>query len=276
MLFSWGAAISAYQALVHNWGSSAEAPGAQLSIGRLLESTGDYEDAFKEYQYYLEHYGAAGTGEFGYADVVAAQFACANQLRTRISSSPWSPSYNLVSAMFRRVAENAPDGPRAIESVYLQAMSLELGGADADAVPVYERLVVKYPESDLASGARYRAAFCRARLADRMPNDRRTLDHALEALRSAISLAPGSPDAAAAREREQELSARQASQAFERAAFYDRIRDRPEAAAIAYRRFLERFPEAAEAPRARERLAEIEASLPPDAPAAAGPDEAAP
>lgn len=272
----WSAAISAYQALVHNWGSSAEAPEAQLSIGRLLEFTEDYEEAFKEYQYYLEHYGAAGTGEFGYADVVAAQFACANQLRTRLSSSPWSPSYNLVSSMFRKVAENAPDGPRAAESVFLQAMSLEIGGADEPAVPVYERLVVKYPASELAVSARYRAAFCRARLADRSPNDRRTLDHALEALRRAISMAPDSPDAAAAAERERELLARQTAQAFSRAEFYDRIRDKPEAAALAYRRFLERFPDAAEAPRARARLAEIEAALPPDAPALPAPAAPAP
>ncbi len=272
----WSAAISAYQALVHNWGSSPEAPEAQLSIGRLLEFTGDYEEAFKEYQYYLDHYGAAGTGEFGYADVVAAQFACANQLRTRISSSPWSPSYNLVSAMFRKIAENAPDAPRAAESVYLQAMSLELGGADDLAVPVYERLVVKYPASELAVSARYRAAFCRTRLSERSPNDERTLSHALEALRRAISLAPGSPDAAAAAERERELSARQTAQAFARAEFYDRVRGKPEAAALAYRRFLERFPDAAEAPRARARLAEIGAALPPDVPAPGAPAAAAP
>ena len=263
----WSAAIDAYQSLVHNWGSSAEASAAQLSIARLLEFSGKYEAAFKEYQYWLEHYGAAGGGDFGYADVVAAQFACANQLRTRISSSPWSPSYKLVSAMFRKIAENAPDGPRAAESVYLQAMSLELGGDDANAVPVYERLVVKYPAGDLADSARYRAAFCRARLSDASPNDGRTLAHALASLRGALVAAPGSPDAPRATERERELSARQTAQAFERAAFYDRIRGKPEAAAIAYRDFLRLFPDAAEAPRARARLAEIEPGAEPPTPA---------
>ncbi|MBQ9726075.1 MAG: tetratricopeptide repeat protein [Kiritimatiellae bacterium] len=264
----WSAAVSAYDALVHNWGSSPEAPEAQLSVARLLEFTGEYEKAFKEYQYFLEHYGASGGGEFGYADVVAAQFACANQLRTRISGSPWSPSYGLVSAMFRKVADNAPDGPRAAESVYLQAMSLELGGADDRAVPVYERLPVRYPASDLVPSARYRAAFCRARLSDAAPNDERTLVHALQALRSALAAAPGSPDAPRAAERERELHARQTAQAFERAEFYDRVRRRPEAAAMAYRDFLRLHPDAAEAPRARARLAEIEEASPAAAAAA--------
>ena len=270
----WSAAISAYDALVHNWGSSPEAPAAQLSVARLLEFTGDYEKAFKEYQYFLENYGAGGGGAFGYADVVAAQFACANQLRTRISSSPWSPSYTLVSAMFRKIADNAPDGPRAAESVYLQAMSLELGGADEKAVPVYERLPAKYPASDLVASARYRAAFCRARLADAAPNDERTLVHALQALRSALASSPNSPEAPRAAERERELSARQTAQAFERAAFYDRVRHKPEAAAMAYRDFLRRFPDAPEAPRARARLAEIEEKSPAAAAAAAAAESA--
>lgn len=270
----WSAAISAYDALVHNWGSSPEAPAAQLSVARLFEFTGEYEKAFKEYQYFLENYGAGGGGAFGYADVVAAQFACANQLRTRISSSPWSPSYTLVSAMFRKIADNAPDGPRAAESVYLQAMSLELGGADEKAVPVYERLAAKYPASDLVPSARYRAAFCRSRLSDAAPNDERTLVHALQALRSALATAPDSPEAPRAAERERELSARQTAQAFERAAFYDRVRRKPEAAAMAYRDFLRRFPDAPEAPRARARLADIEEKFPAAAAAAAAVESA--
>ena len=257
----WSAAIDAYQALVHNWGASAEAPVAQLSIARLLEYTGRYEKAFCEYQYWLEHYGSTGTG-FGYADVVAAQFACANQVRTMVTASPWSPSHELAAAMFRRVAENAPDGPRAAESVFLQAMSLELGGEEERAVPVYERLAAKYPASGLLPAARYRAAFCRARLADAAPNDERTLSQALAALRAALLTAPDSPDAAQAAEWERELAARQSAQAFERAAFYDRIRRNPTAAALAYRDFLRRFPDAAEASLARRRIAEIEESSP--------------
>ena len=257
-----GAAIAAFQALVHNWGASPEASEAQLSLARLLEFTGRYEEAFREYQYWLEHYGSAGGGPFGYADVVAAQFACANQIRTMVTASPWSPSHELAAAMFGRIAENAPDGERAAESVFLQAACLELAGEDDRAKAVYDRLVVKYPGGDLAASARYRSAFCRARLSDGAPNDERTLANALAALRSALAAAPDSPDAPRASELLRDLSARQSAQAFERASFYDRIRRNPEAAALAYRDFLRRHSDAAEAPRARERIAEIEAVSP--------------
>ena len=43
---------------------------------------------------------------------------------------------------------------------------------------------------------------------------------------------------------------------------YDRIRRNPTAAALAYRDFLRRFPDAAEASLARRRIAEIEESSP--------------
>ena len=256
----WSAAIDAYQALVHNWGASPEAAEAQLSLARLLEFSGRYEDAFREYQYWLEHYGSAGGGAFGYADVVAAQFACANQVRTTVTASPWSPSYELAAAMFRRIAENAPDGGRAAESVFLEGTCLELAGADDRAKTAYDRLAVKYPGSPLVPSARFRAAFCRARLSDGAPNDERLLVHAIEALRAALATAPDAPDAPRAAEWERELVARQTAQAFERAAFYDRVRRNPAAAALAYREFLRRHPDAAEAPRARERIAEIEAA----------------
>lgn len=256
----WSAAIDAYQALVHNWGASPEASDAQLSLARLLEYSGRHEQAFREYQYWLEHYGSAGGGEFGYADVVSAQFACANQIRSMVSGSPWSPSHELAAAMFHRVAENAPDGERAAESVFLEAACLELAGADDRAKTVYDRLAAKYPGNPLVPSARYRAAFCRARLSDESPNDERLLVHAIEALRSALAAAPSAPDAPRASEWERELSARRSAQAFERAAFYDRVRRNPAAAALAYRDFLRRHPDAAEAPRARARLAEIEAA----------------
>ena len=52
------AARKAYDSLVHNWGASPEASEAQLSVARLFEEEGDREEAFREYQYWLERYAA--------------------------------------------------------------------------------------------------------------------------------------------------------------------------------------------------------------------------
>ena len=73
-------------------------------------------------------------------------------------------------------------------------------------------------------------------------------------LRLAIRTDPQNPEAAEARARADELSARQTRMAFERAEFYDRVRRDPEAAVLAYGDFLKQFPNAPESARARERM----------------------
>ncbi len=255
------AARKAYDSLVHNWGASPEASEAQLSVARLFADDGDREEAFREYQYYVERYAATspvpGTT---YESVVAAQFALANALRAELGGGPLSPSAEMVASMYRHVVANAPDAPRAPEAVLAEGACYESDGAWAKAVNAYERLPSKYPGSALVADARYRAAACRYRLAKRYPNDEATLRNALETLRLALRTSPSHAGAAEARDRAAELAARQSRMAFDRAAFYDRVRRDADASILAYEQFLEHFPNAAESERARARLAQIRAS----------------
>ena len=100
----------------------------------------------------------------------------------------------------------------------------------------------------------------RYRLAKRYPNDEATLRNALETLRLALRTDPAHAGAAEARDRAAELAARQTRMAFDRAAFYDRVRRDREASILAYEQFLEHFPNAAESERARERLGQLRAA----------------
>ncbi len=255
------AARKAYDSLVHNWGASPEASEAQLSVARLFEEAGDREEAFREYQYWIERYAATcpvpGTT---YDAVVGAQYALANALRAELGGGPLSPSTEMVASMYRHVVANAPDAPRAAEAVLGEGACYEADGAWAKAVNAYERLGAKYPASPLVATSRYRSAACRYRLAKRYPNDEATLRHALEMLRLAIRTDPGHEGAAEARERTEELAARQTRMAFERAEFYDRVRRDDAAAILAYEQFLRQFPNAAESERARSRLGELRAA----------------
>lgn len=255
------AARKAYDALVHNWGASPEAAEAQLRVAQLFEADGGREEAFREYQYWIERY-AAGVPVEGatYEAAVAAQFALANALRAELGGGPLSPSAEMVASMYRHVVANAPDSPRAPEAVLCEGACYEADGAWAKAVNAYERLPSKYPGSALVADARYRSAACRYRLAKRYPNDEATLRNALETLRLALRTDPSHAGAAEARERAAELAARQSRLAFDRAAFYDRVRRDREASILAYGQFLEHFPNAAESERARERLGQLRAA----------------
>lgn len=254
-------ARKAFDALVFEWGSSPEAAEAQYAVARLREREGDYEEAFREYEYYLIHYGT-GRGAEGttYADVVARQYAIANEMRAELGRSIWGPSEEVVASMYRHVVANAPDAPHADEAVFHEGWCYERDDEWVKAVTAYEKLPAKYPRSPLVPEALYRAGLCRARDSNRHPNDERSLLNALEVLRAAVRTAPSRPEAAEASERIAELSARASAMAFERAAFYDRIRHNDEASVIAYRDFLRQYPNAAESAEARERLAELEGS----------------
>lgn len=255
------AARKAYDSLVHNWGASPEASEAQLSVARLFEEEGDREEAFREYQYWLERYASTspvpGTT---YDSVVASQYALANALRAELNGGPLSPPTELVASMYRHVVANAPESPRAPEAILGEGACYEANGDWAKAVNAYERLGAKYPASPLVATSRYRSGACRYRLAKRYPNDEATLRHALEMLRLAIRTDPRHEEAAVARERADELAARQTRIAFERAEFYDRVRRDDAAAILAYEQFLRQFPNAAESERARTRLEALRAA----------------
>ena len=251
-------ARKAFDALVHEWGSSPEAAEAQLSVARLRERAGDYEEAFAEYEYYLKYY-ASGNAAQGatYADVVARQYAIANEMRSEYEQSMWGPSAEVVASMYRHVVANAPDDARAADAVFHEGWCYEQDREWVKAVTAYEKIPAKYPRSPRVAEAWYRAGMCRATDSDRHPNDERSLLNALEVLRSAVRAAPSRPEAAEATERIASLSARASAIAFGRAAFYDRIRHNDEASRLAYRDFLRQYPNAAESDEARARLAEL-------------------
>lgn len=255
---SFRKARNAYEALVCEWGDAPEAPEAQLRLARLMEKAERYERAFCEYQYYLEHYaGVSISGLASYGEIISAQFAIANALRENVASAFGAP-LSTVTSMYRHIVKNAPDWEKAADCVFFEALTFEVCGKLERAVPVYERLCVKYPASALVSDARYRAAFCRYRISTKAKNDERSAANALQALRLATRFAPDHPDVEKAMEAISDLSRRLSAMAYQKAAFYDQIRKNPEAAKLAYRQFLAMYPASEEALLVKARLAELE------------------
>ena len=255
------AARKAYDALVHNWGASAEAPVAQLSVARLQEAAGNLEEAFSEYQYYLERYaGVNPAPDYGWLDIVRSQYGIAAALLSKCGRGPFDVSPSLVASMFRHVVQNAPDWEKAPLAAISEGRARERDHDWDSAIAAYDRLLAKYPSSDVAVEACYRAGECRWRVSEKWPNDERALVNALETMRRSLRLDPSHPMAAATAERVAALSARASRMAWERAEFYDRIRKNPAAARLAYEEFLRLYPASAEAPAVRARLA----ALPPE------------
>ncbi len=257
------AARKAFDALVHEWGDAPEAAEAQLGVAALHETAGNLAAAFREYQYFIEHYASgAKVAGLGYQQVVEQQFAVANSLRDKLGSG-WfsSPDVELVASMFRHIVGNAPEWRRAPECLMLEGAAYESEKMDPEAIVAYDALASRYPDSDLRLDALFRAAACRFRIAERYPRDERSLNHALAALSRAYHEDAAHPMAVEASKQIAELSRRRAAMLFERAEFYDRIRDNPKAALVAYEQFLVTCPASAQSDWVRRRVVELQTAV---------------
>lgn len=256
------AARKAYNAFVHEWGTAPEAAEAQFGVARLLEKEGKLQASFREYQYFIENYSGGNAPEgAAYGDIIEAQFAVANATRAKYEKGGFfsTPSHVLVTAMYRKIVENAPEWERAPECMMYAAACFEKEKEYIDAISAYEALAARYPQSGYRNDALYRAAFCRYNISTKHARDERTMNNALAALTKAVEADPGHESAGDASGKIAEISQQLAAMNFEKARFYDEIRHNPEAAIVAYTDFIEKFPASKSTEKAKERIAQLKA-----------------
>lgn len=253
------AAQNAYQALVYAWPDSPQAAPAQLALAQVLQKRELYERAFDEYQYLIDHY----AGQFNYTDVLQAQFQIANYLMTtkrgRFFFFPGFAAPERALPLFEKIIQNAPSWEKASLAQFTIGTIHELNDNDEEALAAYEVLMSRYPDSEWASSASYRAADCLRRLSQDRPQDENALNSARAALIDFIRSYPNDDRVPDARARLKALNVRKEAMALERARFYDRLRGHPEAALRAYEDFLRNFPSSDSAPLVTERIAALKA-----------------
>jgi len=248
----------AYDALVHEWPNSPEAPEAQLGVARMATKKGMLRRAFAEYQYAVDFY----SGQFEYDEVIEAQFALANQMRVdqdtgvlMFGGSDATIAENVD--MFRRILRNAPAWERAPECYLMVGLLYESQKDYTTAAVAYEGLMTRYPDSAERSTAVFRAAMSRYTAAIRTPRDESALRIALFAMRYLQREFPAHEQSNLIAERMEDLEDRMSAMGFARAEFYDRTKGNPSAALVMYREFLRQFPDAQEAPRAKRRITDL-------------------
>ncbi len=262
-------ACAEYNALVHKWSSSPEAPKAQYALARLYDRLGKKARAFKEYQYALLMYPNA----IPYQEAVDSQMALLRAMEGELGTGFLGMGQTMdaddIARLYQIVAINAPSGEFAPEC-YFRMGELYSGRHsrryDLSLEP-YETVVVRYPESDLAPLAAFRAARARVLLSRKYPRDEKRTRSALLSIDAVLSsYAPLLPNAEAARAElvgwRKEVADRLSHTEFQKAEFYDTIRHKPESAIVAYRRFLEVHPDSPDAAQARRRLSELTAKAP--------------
>lgn len=245
-----------FNALVRSWPDSPEAPAAQAALAEVLEARRRYEAAFEEYQYLVDHY----RNLFPFKDVIERQFSIAETVTTarrRVLGLPVFASPERAIPMFEKIVENAPRWERAPEAQFRVGNIHERNRDDDLAAAAYETVMIRYSDSSLAGDAEFRMARCLYRLSESSPNDVGACEEAGMALARYLDSRPGHPGHDQAFECLGRIKKRLADQLYEQARYYDRIAKKPEAARRAYRKLLERFPDAEQSAVARARLKEL-------------------
>ena len=247
-------AASQYSALVHEWHESPEAPRAQFEYAKLLEKQGDYAEAFDEYEYLIRNF----VSGFSFNEVVDRQYRVANAIMSTPGRFLWiietAPDYEKALPLFEKIVANAPRWSQTCQAQYDIAQIHERKGELDEAISAYEIVQQNFPRDALAVDAAFRQGECLARLARENPREERRSQAARTLLQRVLREHPNAHEAAQARQWLQEVVARLAAMAYERAQFYDRRSGNPKAAAIAYRDFLNKFPDDHRAAAARARL----------------------
>ena len=243
-------------ALVREWPASPEAPQAQLMYAMLLaKSLEDYDEAFEQLDYLLDFY----PRDCAYAELVEYQYKLANLMvrekKTFLGMS--FTSTRILRQHYEMIVRRAPGAKYVPEAMLKIADLREQDQQYEEAVLVYAALMSRFPSSPEARVAAYLQAKARMwlvrRLAYNLPRCKDTASY----LQMTLKRLPDHPQAEEMKTWLDELKVYMAEDAYVRAKFYDSRQRTSHAAAAAYERFLEEYPDSTHAEEVSRRLDEL-------------------
>ena len=249
-------ACKACDALVREWPASPEAPKAQLMYAMLLaKSMQEYDDAFEQLDYLLDFYPRS----CAYLDLVEYQYKLAN-LMVREKKTFWGMSFTSTRVMrqhYEMIVRRAPGAPYVPEAMLKIAGLREEDKQYEEAVQVYAALAARFPDSPEARQAAYLQAKARMWLVRRLAYNLERCTDTAKYLELTLKRMPEHENAEEMRTWLGELKDYMAEDAYVRARFYDSRQRTAHAAAAAYERFIEEYPDSPRTEEARRRLAEL-------------------
>ena len=236
------------------WPEAPEAPAAQLLHARLLERRGHLLEAFDAYQFLVERY----PGRFEFNEVIGRQMSLAKSImdlrKGRVLFLPGFTAPERAIPLLEKIIASAPEWPGAAEAYFLIGSAHERVYDYAKAIDAYFSAMNRFPDSEFAERAAFAQAQCHIQISNDAPQDNRAVETAIASCDFFLQRFPDSPRRADLLARRNQLLAHQSRNAFARARYYDQILHNPTAALIEYRSFLARFPQAEQAPQARQRV----------------------
>lgn len=266
------AALSSYKALVKKYPVSVLAGKAQLKVGRILESAGEYDAAYEAYATYLTKY---PKGE-DFEPVVESMFKIAKLFlegeKKKILGFKIASSMERAQQMFDGIIRRAPFSKWAPLAQFNAGQALEKQGKYPDAIIAYNGVVSKYPNDDIADDALYQIGYVRLRQYREGSYDQASAQKAREAFEDFVNRYPESEKVAQAQENMKTLEGGTMKSTLDVAKFYDKTKQY-KAAVIYYNDVIKVSPDSPEGTFAKTRIEELRNKFGDDA-LKAGPERA--
>jgi len=266
------AALASYRNLVKRHPVSVLAGKAQLKIGRILESAGEYNDAYEAYAIYLTKY---PKGE-DFEAVVESMFKIAKLFlegeKKKILGIKIASSMERAQQMFDGIIRRAPFSKWAPLAQFNAGQALEKMGKYGDAIIAYSGVVSKYPNDDIADDAQYQIGYVRLKQYREGSYDQASAQKAREAFDDFVNRYPESEKVAQAQENMKTLEGGSTKSTLDVAKFYDKTKQY-RAAVIYYNDVIKVAPDSPEGTFAKTRIEELRQKFGEDA-LRAGPERA--
>ena len=250
------AALKSYKALLRRWPLSFFAPEAQYRVGKILEDTADFANAFQAFQKMVSKYPSSDYFE----QALDEQYRIANLYLAgepqRIWKIPVGPSMERTIEMYQRIIKNAPYGTYAPQCQFNIGLAREQQRKYTDAVDAYQTVLDNYPTSSVAANAQYQIGYAWMKSCELGDYDMGAAKKSVDAFQDYLVRFPDSDKSAQAQDNITKLGQRQTQGAFDVAKFYE-TQHQTRAAFIYYNEVVKEDPNSAQAQIAKKRIQEL-------------------
>ncbi len=247
-----------YRRLVNYWPDAPEAASAQYEYARIQDDRGSLFKAFDAYKLLLQEY----PNHMPYDKILDRMFAIAvdvmNHRKGKFLFFRGFKAPERAVPLFESIVELGPEWERAAEAQFLVGRAHDANNDWELAAVAYTSTQYRYPLSPFSEKSAFSRAYDLFLLSEESPVDMHRAQEAWAALTFYINNHPLSDEIPRVKTMRSQIYDRMALSSFNEAVFYDTKVRKPNAALIAYKRFLQDFPHSQWTPRAEKRIEELQ------------------
>ncbi len=255
-------ALAEFNKIIKFYKRSEAASEAQYFIGRCYEELNNPYQAYESYQKVIDDYPFTQRTD----EIIKRQFDIAGRLydgeKTKFVGISFNAMPEQIIEIYKKVVSNAPYSEYApvaqfrIGELYKQIAFYQ------DARDAFQKILDDYPDSDMATDAKFQVAMCASIASGGSDYDQSLAEQAMDEFEEFARQNPDSELVKKAQKEKKEIIEKRADYYLKTARFYERI-GKYKAASIYYNKILDEFPSASTVEVATKRLEAVDKRIRP-------------